>query len=344
MYCSVIPALLFYPGTMNSVQRMRATLMSDDDRDTLMRMAAFERVRLLSEVHGHLSAKQLDSGFVFAGDSIKLVDRVKGIWKPQKMRYLLSIKTVVPKSGGKFWYEDQREVHRQIYDGEEVVDYDFMRGKRGPEAAHNQWLREAYLNRIPIIYFLGIVPGQYLAMLPSFIVGWDARALKAHVGFGVPEQKGLVPSEQEIPVPPKSAIERCYALRSVKQRLHQATFRQTVITAYKGRCAISRLPEQRLLDAAHIISDGNERLGQPIISNGLPLSKLHHAAFDAHLIGIDPDYRIHVSDRLLSQNDGPMLEALKHQNGAEICLPHRSKDQPDRDRLARRYEHFRAVS
>jgi hypothetical protein len=30
--------------------------------------------------------------------------------------------------------------------------------------------------------------------------------------------------------------------------------------------------------------------------------------FDAHLIGIDPDYRIHVSDRLLEIRDGPFLE------------------------------------
>jgi putative restriction endonuclease len=34
--------------------------------------------------------------------------------------------------------------------------------------------------------------------------------------------------------------------------------------------------------------DADERLGQPVISNGLPLTKIHHAAFDAHLIGIDP--------------------------------------------------------
>jgi putative restriction endonuclease len=32
-----------------------------------------------------------------------------------------------------------------------------------------------------------------------------------------------------------------------------------------------------------------------VVPNGLPLSKIHHAAFDAHLIGIDPDYRLHVS-------------------------------------------------
>jgi putative restriction endonuclease len=54
--------------------------------------------------------------------------------------------------------------------------------------------------------------------------------------------------------------------------------------------------------------DGDEQLGQPIVSNGLPLTKIHHAAFDAHLIGIDRDYRIHVSDRLLEIHDGPFLE------------------------------------
>ena len=54
--------------------------------------------------------------------------------------------------------------------------------------------------------------------------------------------------------------------------------------------------------------DADEQLGQPIVSNGLPLTKIHHAAFDANLIGIDPDFRIHVSDRLLEIHDGPFLE------------------------------------
>ena len=107
---------------------------------------------------------------------------------------------------------------------------------------------------------------------------------------------------------------------------------------------MSGLPEQRLLDAAHIIFDKNERLGQPIVPNGLPLSKIHHAAFDAHLIGIDSNYRLHVSDRLLDQNDGPMLEALKQLNGEALHLPNRVRDRPDRDRLAIRFERFKAVA
>ena len=110
------------------------------------------------------------------------------------------------------------------------------------------------------------------------------------------------------------------------------------------RCALSGLPDQRLLDAAHIISDKDERLGQPIVSNGLLLSKIHHAAFDAHLIGIDPDYRSHVSARLLGQHDGPMLEALKQLNGGTIHLPARAKDHPDRNRLALRFERFKAAA
>jgi putative restriction endonuclease len=78
-------------------------------------------------------------------------------------------------------------------------------------------------------------------------------------------------------------------------------------------------------------------------SNGIPLSKIHHAAFDAHLIGIDPDYRLHVSPQLLYQNDGPMLEALKKLQGVNVHLPRRPKDYPDRERLSLRFERFRAA-
>lgn len=249
------------------------------------------------------------------------------------MRFLLSIKTVFPKPGGKIWYDDQRKVHRQIFEGEETIDYAFM--GQNPDAADNRWLREAFESRVPIIYFLGIAPGRYQAILPAFISGWDPDALTAQVAFGVPDQPLLTP--------PQNMLERRYALRAVKQRLHQASFREAVIGAYRGRCALSGLPEPLLLDAAHIIADKNEELGQPVVTNDIPLSKIHHAAFDAHLIGIDANYRLHVSERLLDRKDGQMLEALKQLDGRTILLPDREKDYPDRDRLALRFEQFNNV-
>jgi putative restriction endonuclease len=298
------------------------------------RPPAFERFRELNATHPHLTAWDLSAGFRVAGERIPFRNPQRGIFKPRQMRYLLSIRTVFPRSGARVWYDDQRTIHQQIFSSSEVVEYAFM--GTNPDAADNRWLREAMEVRVPIIYFVGISPGAYMALFPAFITGWDAGALKAQVAFGEPDAAGFEIQD--------SAPARQYALRVFQQRLHQASFREAVITAYDGRCAFSGLPEPILLDAAHIISDRDERQGQPVVPNGIPLSKIHHAAFDAHLIGIDPDYRLHVSERLRSRRDGPMLEALKQLEGQVIHLPDRPQDRPDRDRLARRYELYRAAN
>jgi putative restriction endonuclease len=300
--------------------------------DALIRAAAFKHVRGLQEIHDPLGSEHLSAGFIYLGQRLPLINQRRGIFKPQRMRYLLSIRTVFPKPGARVWYDDQREVHRQIYDGDQTVDYAFMGDD--PDAADNRWLREAWENQVPIIYFLGTSPGRFQAIVPAFIAGWDRQAKKASVAFGAPGEVALS----------ADTAERRYALRTVKQRLHQASFRDAVIAAYRGRCALSGLPETMLLDAAHIISDANERLGQPVVPNGIPLSKIHHAAFDAHLIGIDPDFRVHVAERLRAQHDGPMLEALKRLQSTTIHLPARERDRPDRDRLAERFEAFKAAA
>lgn len=300
--------------------------------DALVRAAAFQHVRRLQQTHDALTSDHLREGFLFQGQRLPLINPQRGIFKPRQMRYLLSIRTVYPRSGARVWYDDQRQVHRQIYEGDQTVDYAFM--GEDPDAADNRWLREAYEERIPIVYFLGTSPGRYQAIVPTFIAGWDRESKTARVAFGSPGQ--LTESAQ--------APERRYALQTVKKRLHQASFRDAVIAAYRGRCALSGMPEPLLLDAAHIMSDAHEQLGQPVVPNGIPLSKIHHAAFDSHLIGIDPDYRVHVSERLRSQNDGPMLEALKAVHLTKIHLPSRDRDHPDRERLAERFELFLSVA
>lgn len=297
--------------------------------DQALRTAAFREVRRLADLNGDLTARDLRAGFQFDGQRIPLINPQRGIFKPTQMRFLLSIRTVYPRPGAKIWYDDQRQVHRQIYEGDEAVDYAFMGQKA--DAAENRWLRDAMENAVPFIYFLGTAPGVYKALIPSFVIGWDASGLKARIAFSAEEEASV----------PETVAERRYALRQVKQRLHQATFREAVITAYQGRCAVSGLRESVLLDAAHIIADKHEKLGQPVIPNGIPLAKTHHAAFDAHLIGIDADFKIHVSKRILEQKDGPTLEALKRLHANQMYLPMRGKDAPDRDRLAVRFDQFR---
>jgi putative restriction endonuclease len=306
--------------------------------DNLIRNAAFSAIRELMMTRSHLTSADLAAGFVFEGQRIPFRNPQQGIFKPKQMQWLLSIQTIFPKTGRRVWYDDQRHVHQQIYDGHEIIDYAFM--GTNPDALNNRWLREAMENRVPIIYFLGIAPTIFEPVFPAYIATWDAVGLKAGVAFGLDQESNMdMPTETIEPI-----LERRYALRQVKQRLHQATFREAVITAYDNRCALSGLPEPLLIDAAHIMSDKDERWGQPVVPNGLTLSKVHHAAFDSHLIGIDPDFRIHVSEKLLIQNDGPLLESIKQLNRQPIHLPKRKQDHPDRDRLAQRFEIFKKVA
>jgi len=76
----------------------------------------------------------------------------------------------------------------------------------------------------------------------------------------------------------------------------------------------------------------------------LSLCSIHHRAFDQDLVGIAPDYRVHVSRRLLEDEDGPMLDLLKTFHEQTIDLPSRRVWRPDPERLEARFERFAAAS
>jgi len=309
------------------------------DPDAALRMEIFRYLQRLGGEGGLVTAAQIGAGYIRpSGEHIALITRPRGIFKPRQMSSLLSIKTVVPRPGRGVWYDDQRDAHQRIYDGQETVSYSFMGDDA--DAADNRLLKQACDAKIPIVYFLGISPGIYRVLMPTFLDEWDANSLRVGLSFG---NTTFDQAQDDVDiVPPRNDIQRRYALNVVKRRLHQDAFRQAVIQAYKGRCAFSNLPISTLLDAAHIVADKHELLGQPMVSNGFPLSKIHHAAFDAHLIGVDADYKIHVSKKLLAQRDGPILEALKGLNGTSLRLPERKQDYPDQERLTVRFKEYRA--
>src|ERR1051325_4500660 len=77
------------------------------------------------------------------------------------------------------------------------------------------------------------------------------------------------------------------AQATVRVRRGQQFFRQAILSAYGVRCCISGIPVPRLLVAGHIKpwrDFPDERLNP---RNGLCLSSLHDAAFDARLIPLD---------------------------------------------------------
>ena len=103
------------------------------------------------------------------------------------------------------------------------------------------------------------------------------------------------------------------------------------------------LREAALLQAAHILDDRDPR-GAAVVVNGIAMCAIHHLAYDRNLMGIDPGGVVHIAERLLHEQDGPMLRAgLQGFHGAAILQPRRHSDRPDPDRLKARYERFRAA-
>jgi putative restriction endonuclease len=78
--------------------------------------------------------------------------------------------------------------------------------------------------------------------------------------------------------------------------------------------------------------------------NGLALCRIHHGAYDLGILGIDPEYRVHLRQDVLDEHDGPMLRhGLQEMHGGLIKLPRRLEHGPNQDYLAERFARFRAA-
>ncbi|MBK8990091.1 MAG: HNH endonuclease [Chloroflexi bacterium] len=112
--------------------------------------------------------------------------------------------------------------------------------------------------------------------------------------------------------------------RSVKVRLGQRFFRESIMANYRERCCVCGMPIPELLIASHIIpwkAREDLRLNP---SNGLCLCVLHDKAFDRGLLSIDDDYKVMISSLIQEHS---LQEAVKHgltaYNEHFILLPDR---------------------
>ncbi|TMC49250.1 MAG: HNH endonuclease [Chloroflexi bacterium] len=294
--------------------------------DLPVRLAAFRFLEDKVRLHGEVLPRQLlTDGFTFEQVRVPLM-APQGIFKPAIMDMPLSITTVPPLERKQRPYEDQL--------GGDGLLYRY----RGTDPSHrdNVGLREAMEAQVPLVYFYGVVPSQYLVTWPVYIVGDDPRTLTFTVQ--VDEPSVLLGGDLALR---DVDVRRSYQLRATIQRLHQAEFRQRVIRAYRQACAVCRLRHDELLDAAHILPDGHP-LGEPIVPNGLALCKLHHAAFDGNIIGIRPDCIVEVRREILDEIDGPMLQhGLQGAHGQRIVVPERIGLRPRTAFLEERYGLFR---
>ena len=291
--------------------------------DNELRLAAFNWLKEQSTIIGDVFPRELlEKGFIFKDTKIPLVSP-QGIFKPKLTDIPLTITTTT-----KGPYEDS-------FDNDGFLLYKY----RGSDPNHrdNAGLREAYRQNKPLIYFHGVVPGKYLAVWPVFVIADDPKNLTFTVAV---DDMSSLDSKSEA-VHENVNARRAYITSTVRLRLHQRSFREKVLSAYRSQCAFCRLRHLELLDAAHIIPD-TEPNSVPTVPNGIALCKLHHAAFDSFFIGINPDYIIELRKDILEEEDGPMLKhGLKELHRTKIILPSSKSLWPERNYLEWRYQKFR---
>jgi putative restriction endonuclease len=292
--------------------------------DEQVRITAFEWLKEQVSIHGDVLPRALlEKGFIFEGERIPLISP-QGIFKPKYLDLPLSI-TTAPKGP----YKDSFSPDGYLF-------YKY----RGTDTLHrdNKGLRQAWHQSTPLIYFHGIVPGRYLAIWPVYVIGDDLKTLTFKIAV---DDVATISFDASQTNPVLAESRRAYITTTVRQRLHQRDFREKVLYAYQEQCALCRLKHQELLDAAHIIPD-REPEGIPVVRNGISLCKLHHATFDAFIIGISPDYTVEIRDDILEEHNGPMLEHLiKAFHKSRIVLPKEKASWPDQEFLEIRYQRFK---
>ena len=269
--------------------------------------------------------------FEFDGMRVPLLNAAgRGIHRP----------TILGKDGAALTLLTSAELpgRPRRYDDSEAADADYWIYKfqgTNSNAFDNVAVRRAKEYNLPLVYFRGIAKGVYEAFYPVFVSHEDAVNLSFHLSADTSD--GLTIGA---PAPLDIVAARRYATRAAKVRLHQAVFRERVLSAYINKCTICRIKHRVLLDAAHITPDAALH-GTPDVTNGLSLCKIHHAAYDAQLLSVSPDYRVLINEALLTEIDGPMLRhGLVERHNELIALPRRAELWPDRDRLAERHTVF----
>ena len=309
----------------------------DRNFEERVRLAAFAEIRNRQAMHGEVLpyAEAILPPLRVDGVEIPLMALQKGIHKPARLDAALSVVTTAPKSGGVAPYDDR-------FDAQHLLRYHYRDAKTNTARAQddaardNAAVRQAMSAQLPVIYFYGVRPGRYLPFFPVYVVADHPETREFSLDLtGIPF---VVPELSAAEAP-----EREYRSRVVKERLHQAGFRENVMTAYTNHCAVCRLKRVELVEAAHIVPDSLG--GPPLVTNGMALCKLHHAAFDRNVLGIRPDLTVAIREDVLEEVDGPMLaHGLKDFHGRELMhVPRRAADRPGIEFLEQRWSAFLAA-
>ncbi len=116
--------------------------------------------------------------------------------------------------------------------------------------------------------------------------------------------------------------------RPVKPRLHQAFFRDAVISSYNSMCCITGLPITECLVASHIVPWSKDVKLRADPTNGLCLSATFDKLFDRGFITISENLTVVVAKRIKYSSNPIVRQEISSRHDQPIILPVRFLPNP----------------
>lgn len=272
------------------------------------------------------------------------LSRLSGIHSPSAARvryvngrrYALSVHSGNPRR-----YTDRKPIH--LADGTWIFDYAAYEGDAADQG-YNATLLNSLTDGVPVgvmvrekagyrVLGLAFVERYNRATRMFTLHGPVTSQTSAAGAFAVPGFDELPPREQEILIEYDGSDERRVVTARQIRREQQGKFREALIRAYSGACAITGVDVPEVLQAAHINPYRGKR--SQVVSNGILLRADLHLLYDAHLVSVEPkSLRVVLSERLANTS-------YLQYNARRLREPAQAALAPNPDLLAMHYEQFR---
>lgn len=141
---------------------------------------------------------------------------------------------------------------------------------------------------------------------------WEATQLRRKFGRSLPAVQTVVR-----PTGPSETT------RLTKQRVHQAFFREAVLSSYEATCCITGLAIRECLIASHIVPWSEDERFRTDPTNGLCLSATFDRLFEAGLMTVTGDMVVRISSRVMKSRSAVNQNLLCYYHDRPIRKPHR---------------------
>ena len=273
-------------------------------------------------------------------DGTRVASKGKAIYKPEWTKYAVSVRQNL--SGR---YPDKPE---ERADGTWSYQY-FQEGAnpaRRDTAFTNRGLIECMKDEVPV----GVMrqtrakPNpRYKVLGVATVLDWDdgwfilegfskdgasrARGERTRMRQAPAEEAESAESRHEFD-PASIEDARRRTARTIVQRRGQRAFRESLMEAYSGRCAVTGCPAAEVLEAAHIFPYMGPATND--VTNGILLRSDVHLLFDLGLVEFEPPtFKIRVSQALKGTE-------YERYNGAQLRLPKKRRLWPSKAALKKR--------